>query len=186
MSARGDTQRGEARRERDDSTGRYVEKFSEEVVQRICDVVAAGAPFETAAAYAGVSRQIYYEWLRKGREALAEPRFRDFVERIELAMAQWEVRDLALIGKAAEEHWQAAAWRLERRKPEVYGKRSRVDHANADGQPFEMLLGAKVPAEKLAELSDDELATMTEAVRIAEEMRDGTPLRAIEGGKGGE
>lgn len=174
--------RGEARRFRDAESGQYAEKFSEEIVQRICDVVAAGAPLETAAAYAGVSRASFHAWMRKGREPNAEPRFAEFVERMDLALAQWEVRDLAIIGKAAEEQWQAAAWRLERRKPEVYGRRSRVEHGNADGKPFELLLGAKVPETTLEQLTEEEFAKVVEAVRMLEEGQARTELRAIEGG----
>lgn len=173
--------RGERRRTRDETTGLYLDKFTEDIVQKICDVVAAGAPIETAAAYAGVSKQTFYNWCRKGRETDPEPRFAEFIERLDLAMAQWEVRDLAIIGKAAEEQWQAAAWRLERRKPDVYGRRSRVEHGNADGKPFEMLHSAKVTPEWLANLSDEDLDALERAHRIMEE-QDGEGLRAIEGG----
>jgi hypothetical protein len=48
------------------------------------------------------------------------------------------VRDLAIIGRAADEHWQAAAWRLERRFPERYARNRRVELTGKDGGPVEI------------------------------------------------
>ena len=42
------------------------------------------------------------------------------------AVAESESRDLATILKAAQSQWQAAAWRLERRFPEKYGRNDRL------------------------------------------------------------
>jgi transposase len=114
-------------------------KLTDALVQNICDVVAAGNYIETAAAYAGIGKTTLYEWLKRGRGDLMEQRDTEhsrFVERVELALAEGEVRDLATIEKAAETVWQAAAWRLERRMPEKFGRRSRIDHATPDGKPF--------------------------------------------------
>ncbi len=37
------------------------------------------------------------------------------------------MRDVAVIATAAKENWQAAAWRLERKFPERWGRRQKVD-----------------------------------------------------------
>jgi len=101
-------------------------KLHEETHNAIVQAVRAGNYLETAASYAGISKDTLYTWLKKGRAATKGP-YREFVEAVDQAIASSEVRDLTLIGKAAEEQWQAAAWRLERRYPDRYGRRTRVD-----------------------------------------------------------
>ncbi len=70
--------------------------------------------------------------MQLGRAADADPLYAGFVEAVEVALAEWEARDVLLIGEAAKTDWHAAAWRLERRLPKVYGKRERHEIANAD------------------------------------------------------
>ena len=102
-------------------------KLDRETQQRICDAIAAGNYMETAALYAGVCKDTLYEWLRRGRAGKkGDERYAQFAQAVEEALARSEVRDVALIAKAAEQHWQAAAWRLERRYPDRWGRRSLV------------------------------------------------------------
>ena len=87
--------------------------------------------------------------MQLGRGADAEPRFVEFVEAVELALAEWEARDVLLIGEAAKEDWHAAAWRLERRLPKVYGKRERHEIANADEGSFRIAAAPSFDPDKL-------------------------------------
>lgn len=101
-------------------------KLSQELHARIVDAVRAGNYIETAAAYAGVNKSTLYAWLKKGARSASGP-FWEFSNAIEKALASAEVRDVALIGKAADTQWQAAAWRLERKHPQRWGRQERVD-----------------------------------------------------------
>jgi len=139
--------RANSRRPRDKTSGRYVTKFTDEAAQQIVDVIRAGNYIETAAAYAGVHKDTFYEWMKQGRHALAmtasrrsanQRRLADFVADVDQAVAAAEVRDLAIIGAAAPNAWQAAAWRLERKHPEKYSRRERVEMTGADGGPVEV------------------------------------------------
>jgi len=48
--------------------------------------------------------------------------------KLEQARGDWEARQLAIIERAAKDgNWTAAAWSLERRRPDVYGRRQRVE-----------------------------------------------------------
>ena len=68
----------------------------------------------TAAAYAEVHRDTFYEWLN-------DPTFSDAVQKAE---ADAEARFVGQIVKAAHGGtWQAAAWWLERRNSHAWGKR---------------------------------------------------------------
>ena len=86
---------------------------------------------EVAAIRNGVGKRTYYDWKSRASSANAAQGYRDFADALEVALADWEASDVLLIGLAARQRldgeWQAAAWRLERRLPEVYGRRTRVD-----------------------------------------------------------
>jgi AcrR family transcriptional regulator len=106
-------------------------------VKRLVDAVALGATNELACYYAGISHETFYQWLRN------KP---DFFEAIKEAEARGAVSRLAKIEKAASDgNWQAAAWLLERRYPQWYG-RMVLDVRNVD----------------LSKLSDEELRKLAE------------------------
>lgn len=117
-------------------------KLTPELQEEICKAIRAGNYIETAAAFAGISKNTLYEWMKRGareKERLAKnPRakvkkseapFVEFSDAVEKALAAAEVRDVMLIGKAAETQWQAAAWRLERKFPERWGRKERLEVA---------------------------------------------------------
>lgn len=113
---------------------------SPEVGERIIQAMRAGNYLETAASFAGVTPRLARLWLRKG--AAANRRLeqglpydeRDrvylhFWQAVEEARAQAEVRDVARIVQAGEKDWRAAAWRLQHRHPDRWGRETlRVEH----------------------------------------------------------
>lgn len=100
-------------------------KLTAERQAQVCDAIRAGVPPETAAAYGGIDESTFYRWLARGRGIDAEPLYAEFAEVARVALAEWETRDILLIGEAAKSDWRAAAWRLERRLPKRYGRRER-------------------------------------------------------------
>ncbi|HKD34034.1 MAG TPA: hypothetical protein VKB73_11335 [Gaiellaceae bacterium] len=81
--------------------------------------LAAGNTRQAACHYAGISDETLANWMRGSLE---------FLERVKKAEADAEVRMVAQVARAAQEGtWQAAAWWLERRRPEDYGRRDRVE-----------------------------------------------------------
>jgi hypothetical protein len=118
-------------------------KLNEGRQAKLCDAIRAGVPPETAAAYAGIDESTFYRWLQRGRVADADPLYAEFAEQVRLALAEWETRDILLIGEAAKSDWRAAAWRLERRLPKRYGRRERHEIANADDAAFRVAIGAQ-------------------------------------------
>lgn len=90
-------------------------------------MIRGGNYIETAAAYAGISKQTLYNWLRRGARQKSG-QYREFALAVEQALAEAEMRDLALIEQAARDgKWQAAAWRLERRFPKRWGRQDYLD-----------------------------------------------------------
>lgn len=100
-------------------------KLNPELQEKICQAIRAGNYIETAAAYAGVNKSTLYDWLKRGGRAKSG-KYKEFSNAVEKALAEAEVRDVFIIGKAAEENWQAAAWRLERKFPERWGRKERL------------------------------------------------------------
>jgi transposase len=84
--------------------------------QTFLNQLQLGSYVETAAAFAGISKQTVYNWLRKGRRGEGQD-YIEFLDAVEKAQAGDEARELATIAKAAQTHWQAAAWKLERKYP---------------------------------------------------------------------
>jgi transposase len=77
-----------------------------------------GSTRERAAAYAGIHRATFY------RSMHADATLRDAVEKAE---ADFVVSNLQGIDEAAQGgHWQARAWKLERRFPDEFGRRDRI------------------------------------------------------------
>lgn len=117
-------------------------KLTSEVQHRIVQAIQAGNYMETAAAYAGINKSTLYLWLKRGarekerleknsraRMRKAEAPYVKFSNAVEKALAEAEMRDVMIIGKAASEQWQAAAWRLERKFPQRWGRRVAIEDA---------------------------------------------------------
>jgi transposase len=98
--------------------------LTDELQEKILRYLKLGAYVETAAAAAGISRDCFYKWMRRG--AKGEKPYKAFADAVEQALAESEVRDLGIILGAAQTQWQAAAWRLERRFPDKYGRHDRT------------------------------------------------------------
>ena len=128
-------------------------KLNDETQNRIVTALLRGNYQETAARYAGINVDTFYEWMKRGRE---EPGtiYSEFSEAVEAAKAAAEVRDVTLIDRAAEEgSWQAAAWKLERKYPHRWGRLQRTEVSGPDGAPVKVELDAK--AALLAKLGLD-------------------------------
>jgi hypothetical protein len=102
--------------------GRPV-KLTDEVKTKLLQALAFGATQRLAAEYAGVGESTFRAWMasKRGAEFLA------LQAAVKEATAKGSVGALAKIQKAATDgQWQAAAWLLERRHPEEYGRRQIV------------------------------------------------------------
>ena len=102
--------------------------ITDEIIDKICSAVRLGSYIETAAAFAGVPKSTFYDWLKSGA-AKQDPLCVKLSDTIEKALAESELRDINRIDKAAEKGaWQASAWRLERKFPKKWGRKEIVRH----------------------------------------------------------
>ena len=134
-------------------------KLTDEVEERILSAIRAGVSMAGAAEYAGIDAATFHRWMqwgdREGTER-ADARCRAFRAQVHQARAEAEVRDVTNIAKASAHDWRASAWRLERRKPERYGRAAVT----------EALPGENARAELEAEKLEQELA-LTRLTRLS-------------------
>jgi len=104
-------------------------KLTNEMIEKIADLVAAGKPITLAANLAGISESTIYRWLALGKKKGSEKIYKDLVERVSEACEFSEIEAQQVLRQASmkESNWRAAAWILERRHPEKYGKRVALD-----------------------------------------------------------
>jgi hypothetical protein len=126
-------------------------KLTLEAQQRIVQAIKVGATYELAAQYGGVSYNTFNEWMKKG-DAAKSGKYREFHEAIKAAEGDAAIKWLAMIDKAAVETWQAAAWKLERRYPQNYG-RTVVDQ-NVRGGGKDGAIEGKITIEYVNRLND--------------------------------
>jgi hypothetical protein len=104
----------------------------------ICDNLRGGCYAVTACARAGIPESDYYDWLQKGR-AGKQP-YLEFLESVKKAEAEAEAAAIGTVLRVGLDpenpNWQAAMTYLERRYPDRWGRRNRVDTGNADAKPF--------------------------------------------------
>lgn len=99
-------------------------KLTSDVQEKIVSLLRAGNYVETAAACAGIHKDTFYDWMKRG--AKGEEPYAELAGAVHKALADGEARDVAVIFQASKEQWQAAAWRLERRFPDRWSRNDRV------------------------------------------------------------
>ena len=92
-------------------------KLSNERINAALEALRMGCTREAAAGVADVHRATFYRWMD-------DATVRDMVEKAE---QQAEAAYTYSVQAAVPKNWQAAAWWLERRRHESYGRRDRVE-----------------------------------------------------------
>lgn len=163
--------------------GRRPSAITPEQREEIYEAIRAGVPPETAAGRIGVARRSLYDWLARGREDGSREPYRSFTAEVDKALAGWETRDILLIGKAAETQWQAAAWRLERRKPQEYGRRTRVEgQVTITARPFVDIAKLSIDEQRqlraLLQKAQPDAEELPDDARSALELMPGPPVES--------
>ena len=94
-------------------------KYNDETVKKICDAIRAGNTQSASCGYAGIAVSTFHEWLKE---------YPEFSEAVKKAEADVEVRNVAIIQKASDKSWTAAAWWLERRRAPDWAMKQEHKH----------------------------------------------------------
>jgi hypothetical protein len=98
-------------------------KLTEEVEKKLHDALDMGLSYKHAAQYAGIGESTFWRYMAEKKE---------FQESIHARESRAALMLMALIQKAAQDDWRAAAWKLEHRWPDDYAKnRIEVEHSGA-------------------------------------------------------
>lgn len=114
-------------------------KYSEELVNDICNLIRDGNSIKDSCILSGLSEKSYYTW-QKG-EHLTKEQHEQFLQYTKRALADFKKKQLAIIRAAAmprknkdgvtiNGQWQAAAWLLERKFKNEFSSKQLVDQNN--------------------------------------------------------
>lgn len=105
-------------------------KLNALVAKRICAAVRRGNTRKDAAECAGVDVRTFQEWLARGRTGKPEDEsFRILFRAVKRAESQFVDDNIKVIQRAKKKSWQASAWLLERRRPNDFAQRAKLDHS---------------------------------------------------------
>jgi len=109
-------------------------KLTPELQERILQLIRKGNYIEVACAAVGIDKSTYYKWLQRGQQAKSGKYF-DFFIAAKKAEREAETAFLDRIREAAfkDKDWKAAAWYLERKYPERWGRKERHEVTGEDG-----------------------------------------------------
>ena len=112
--------------------------LTQQVQDKMVEAIEMGNYAPTAAEYAGIATSTHYNWLKLGEKG--ESPYVEYLEAIKKAEAIAEVRNVGIIQNAAINTWTAAAWYLERKHFDKWGRRERVHNelTGANGGPIEL------------------------------------------------
>lgn len=138
--------------------------------KKILKAISHGLTLKRAALCAGVTYSTLSRWLRKGRRDDRNGTssvFRSFYLEVRKADAAAEDAQAAMILKTAKKVWTAAAWWLERKYPERWGRRDGVQIKGKFESEATVIAGSRTalptPQEimaKLVEVLGEEQAMM--------------------------
>ena len=114
-----------------------------EQMEKLYEGLRHGMTRRAAAAFAGYSKTTLYRMLEHDKGTL--------VAAIEKAEGEAEAAHTMIVAEAGPKNWQASAWWLERRHPDDYGRRDRVDVTLNVQKMAESIAGDLDPAELVAE-----------------------------------
>ena len=140
-------------------------KLNKDVQARIVEFLKSGAYIETAAKAAGIGKSTLYEWLERGAKE-DKGRYRAFLEAVEEAQASDEMRGVQQLERLANDKvtvrcpqcesavavpvpnnvaLNAVTWKLERKYPDRYGGRVKLQVEAKVQEGVERLLDAVEP-----------------------------------------
>lgn len=98
----------------------YNRKLTDEVQETLIKSLENGLAIKSACGRASISEKTFYNWYNKGAEAKSG-KYKNFHDAVDNAKNTAQSNFENIIASAANKGtWQAAAWWLERRRPEMY------------------------------------------------------------------
>ena len=116
-------------------------KLTDDTKRKLVLALRAGNDQKVAAQMAGIGETTFYRWMEMGEKENAQKEYREFWELVKRAIAEAEIDAVARIQQAAQNgRWQAAAWWLERKHPERWGRNDKIraEISGPNGEPIQI------------------------------------------------
>ena len=128
-------------------TGRHDMRRDQEVMKRLEDALVAGNTYKVACVLSGISERSFMRWKAEGLKAKRGSLGWQFLQLIKGAEAKAIHRNVMVIQTASKKNWTAAAWWLERRCPDDFGRRDTIHQkiSAPDGGPVKVEDTSKRP-----------------------------------------
>ena len=102
-----------------------------QIQANIVKLIQMGSYVNIAASAVGIGERTFYDWMAKGKEG--KKPYVQFSQAIEKAKGECETLLLSKLMKAIDQgDWKAAAWMLERKYTERWGRPIQVDHTQTN------------------------------------------------------
>jgi len=101
-------------------------KLTPELIENAAKLIAGGNYASTVFQMLGIGESTWYEWLQRGREGARKSIYTEFAEAIKKAESAAELRAVSGIMAAGRRNWTAYAWYLERKFPDRWGRKDKV------------------------------------------------------------
>ena len=142
-------------------------KLTPKLIEEAYELLKEGHYARTVSQYLGIPEGTWYRWLSEGEQE-EEGLRREFREAVKRAETEAEIRNVKFIQDAAITDWKAAMTYLERKFPDRWGRRERVDanvtHTGKDGGPIQ-----HEQTINLDKLSNEELMALERIVQKSSE-----------------
>ena len=117
--------------------------MTEQVQERLCAALAGGNHFDTACSYAGISYSTFRSWIVSAQKPDPDPKLLKFLEAITRAIHDSEMYAVDHIKRQIPQDCRAGIAFLERRFPQKWGRRERVEVTGAGGGPVSIMAEAR-------------------------------------------
>lgn len=124
-------------------------KLTKKLTEKLVDALKAGSFVESAVDYAGISKASYYGWRARAEKELtrfnkalennsnariikSEKKYLEFLDAVDAALSEAEITAIYMIRAEFKNDWKSAAWYLERRYADRWGRKV-VGFSNDDG-----------------------------------------------------
>ena len=109
-------------------------KLTPKLQAEICGYIENGNTFTRAFCLAGIGEKTFYQWKAQGETDIENGKdtihsqFAQAIKKAEEKFKAWNIQQIMNAGKQSN-HWQACAWLLERKYPDEFGRKERVEHS---------------------------------------------------------
>lgn len=111
-------------------------RLDESKIKDATKYVEAGNYAVVVCQFLGISEVTWYNWINKGEKDFIDGKdniYVKFFKSIKKAESVAEMRNVTIIQSSARENWQAAAWYLERKYKERWGRMDQHQISGKDG-----------------------------------------------------